>query len=565
MRLLSYCQKKLDEEGKPAGGSWLLRTGWEEIAAREIPSAPGASYLLDVSQSDDIPKAEFGEDLIRDSDFNRYDGVFLVVITTPEVWQECHGVTAIVTRDVPVPDPYAVTMERLQTITDDNRYESWLADLSFQALVTRLKQPSEAVALAKSISSALQREDAEEAKQSVLDEFQSWRSYLTTWFKKHDSVPERAALVAAAVLDPAPPARMLDARNELLREIGEPEESVGPLSGPGRSGYLVLLEAGSVDKGFSISATRHGLDEAVIIFVWNEFPQMHRVLQNWLIGLAEGAPSHVVERVAHITVKTAIRARSNIFLELVKKIVLERQSSYALAIKIIDGIVLDSGVGAFVRHRLLQWARGANEFLASFAVDACSHTLLQERPRIALKRIFEGLNRESPDSGFRNAQKVLLEVSKDGSAALIVCDVVAEWLSQDGGNAGVKAFLVINYNVPAVLLANLADASNASTEEFFRKGWSAAIGSDVDRSELIGAMRSLIDVCNKCMIPPSVVMRIVGPVLAESINSDVAMAALRAKDDGVADPIRDHLMRELIYGDLASAFGIGVEEVVADA
>ncbi|MEU1398690.1 hypothetical protein ABZ403_21850 [Micromonospora zamorensis] len=529
---------------------------WEEINAREIPKVPGTCYLLDVSQGDERPQSEFGEDLLQDSDYNRYDGVFLIVTTTPEVWDECRTTTLGVTRQVSAPVSREVAERRLQEFAVDGRDAGWLSDERFTLLVNRIVKPSDAVALVNSIFDSSRYADIEEAKHAVLDEFQSWRAYLSKWFSDHESVAERAAMIAAAVLDPGTPAEILAARNALLRKIGESEESVGPLSGPGRTGYLKLLDAANLGTSISISAARHNLDEAVVLFVWDEFPQVHVVFQDWLIGLASSASPVVVRRLAEITVKTAIRAKSTIFLQLVRKIVLERPESNSLGLAIIDETVLNSTLGPLVRQRLLQWAKGANELLSVFAVEACGGLLAQEMPRLALKRIFAALSREQSDKGLRAAEDALLKIASASPTREVTRDTVAGWIEADP-SAGVRAFLMLNSRAPSFVAASLQQGTAELNERFFHLGWSSALRVRQKDGAVVGAMRNFLDVCRDSDVPPVVVTRIIGPILADSLHSSLAMAVLRAQSGGetnrASDPVRDYLTKELIYGDLAAS------------
>ncbi|NLU79116.1 hypothetical protein HCA58_12160 [Micromonospora sp. HNM0581] len=556
VRLLSDCQERLRQDGRHLNGLHYIKMGWQEINAWHLPKEPGSCYLLDLSGStDEPPTLEFGEDLARDADNARYDGVYLVVLATSDVWSECKAATHTLTRSFSPPPAREIVRRHLQSKFQVANYEEWLSVGDIQELISRIESPSEAAELAEEIAKNGHRENLTEAAAEVLDKFGSWRKHLSKWFKEHEDVPARAAMLAAAVLDPSLPAEIIDARKKLLEILKDREAEVAPLAGPGRTGYLELLQAQQVKNRFSISHQRKGLDEAVIRFVWNEWPQAHPYLQEWLLALATDVPQPRVRRIADVTVKAALQAGSTAYMGLVRKIVTDYPQSWSLALEILDLTVVDPGVGAQVRQRLLGWVTNKDPDFAALAVEACGRRLGQERPSLALHRICRALSRDPDDKGFLAAEKALVSLGNDEISRRAVLDTVRTWLNSQP-KTGLPAFIALTTRSSSFVLSALASETDDESIAFFKNGWTVAAASTMSRQVLAAALGAFIDTCEEGRVEPGIIAEIVGPLLAESVNKSLAMMVLRRANSERKDadgPLRSHLMQELIWGQLNKA------------
>ncbi|MBP1784842.1 hypothetical protein J3R08_004692 [Micromonospora sp. HB375] len=553
VRMLSDCQARLSRESKPARGLHYIKMGWQEIDAWQMPKTPGRCYLLDLTGStDEKPTREFGQELVRDSDEARYDGVYLVVLATPDVWDACKPVTSKVTRSFTPPAARQVLESHLQWKFQLSGYERWLDDNGVQDLVNSLEHLNEAAELAEEIARNWQREFAE-ALSDVLDKFGSWTNHLSSWFEGK-SVFDRATMVSAAVLDPGLPAEIMSARKELLTILESQDAELSPLAGPGRTGYLKLLGAVQVKNKFSISERRPGLDEAVIRFVWNEWPQAHPYLEKWLVRLADGASPARVARIAHVTVQAALQANSTAFMSLVHRIVVDDPGSRRLALEILDLTVLDPVVGAKVRNRLLAWVGSKNEDLAALAAEVCGGKFGRERPSLALHRIFRALSRDTRDNGVVTAESALVQLTRDEISRVAVRETVRSWLSEQP-EIGAPAFLALATRSTASVSSGLGPNATDDDLSFFALGWEVAARLPSTRSELAMDIGRFIDICEKEEVRPVDFARVVGPVLADSLNETLAVAVLR-QDKGrnhEGESLRAHLLKELIRGQLRSA------------
>ncbi|WP_405429449.1 hypothetical protein [Micromonospora sp. NBC_00617] len=556
VRLLSDCQERLTQAGRRLNGLHYIKMGWQEINAWHLPKEPGTCYLLDLSgSSDEPPTLEFGEDLAQDADNARYDGVYLVVLATSDVWSQCRGATGGLTQSFSPPPASQIVERHLQSKFEVANYEEWLSVRDIQELISRIGSPSEAAELAEEIAENWRRDNFAEAVSEVLDKFGSWRKHLSKWFKEHEDVPARAAMLAAAVLDPSLPADIIDARKKLLEILQDREAEVAPLAGPGRTGYLELLQAQQVRDRFSISHQRKGLDEAVIRFVWNEWPQAHPYLQEWLLALATDVPQSRVRRIADVTVKAALQAGSTAYIDLVRKIVTDYPQSWSLALEILDLTVLEPGVGAQVRQRLLNWVTNKDPGLAALAVEACGRRLGQERPNLALHRICRALSRDPGDRGFLAAEKALVSLGNDEISRRAVLDTVRTWLGSQP-KTGLPAFIALTTRSPFFVQSALLSDRDDESIAFFKDGWAVATASTMPRRVLATALDQFIDICEQGDVAPETLTDIVGPLLAESVNKSLAMMVLRRANSerkDVGDPLRTHLMQELIWGQLSKA------------
>ncbi|MFD6697440.1 hypothetical protein, partial [Micromonospora aurantiaca (nom. illeg.)] len=196
VRLLSDCQERLAQDGRHLNGLHYIKMGWQEINAWHLPKEPGSCYLLDLSGStDEPPTLEFGEDLAQDADSARYDGVYLVVLATPDVWSGCKGATSSLTRSFSPPPAGEIVKRHLQSKFGVSNYEEWLRVEDIRELIARIESPSEAAELAEEIAKNSHLNNLPEAVAEVLDKFGSWRKHLSKWFREHEDVPARAAML----------------------------------------------------------------------------------------------------------------------------------------------------------------------------------------------------------------------------------------------------------------------------------------------------------------------------------------------------------------------------------
>jgi len=570
VRLLAECQERLAQQNKPQGGIFRIKMGWRDLEDREMPQSPGRCYLLDLSGSgDDLPSADFGDVLLQKADDGRYSGIYLAVLVTAEVWRKCQAVADKVTRIVSAPPAEKVVERHLRWKFSLSNYQEWLDDLSFIELISRIERPLEAEELAEEIARNVNRSDVREARKEVLDRFKAWKGYLSTWFENNKKVQDRATMISAALLDPDTPAEIVNARNQLLKILREEELIEGPLAGPGRSGYLKLLQASPIGNKYSISHRRSGLDEAVILYVWDEWPQAQPHLENWLLALATRSSNQRVKRIAKVVVKAAIQANSKAFLGLVKKIASERPDCKELALEILDLTALDARVGASVRNRLRSWVSGDNENLAAIAVEVCGRVLGQERPTLALRRVSEALSRDPIDKRHRSAEDAIVALASDEESRFAIFDTVRDWISAQP-RVGLSAFLNLAARSPGFV----EEALRLDEEEkglcFFRSGWSLALSAGVSQRDLVFALGKFLDHCEKVEVSRETVYRIVGPTLADSLNKSLAMAVLMPEgsaelqgDRGSA--IRSHLIRELIWGRLGEVAKLQIENLNGDS
>ncbi|WP_157751716.1 hypothetical protein [Actinoplanes derwentensis] len=534
--------------------------GWEELLARELPRIPGTSYLLDLTDStDEKPSTDFGEDLIKDAPRGREEGVFLVVLVTPDVWTECSFVTKSNTPILRLATAAEIAKRLLIVKHQLNDVDDWLMDERINNILSGIEHPGDAMRLADAISLNFRRHDKEKAKLEVLDEFKNWSSHLSIWFSEHPQQADRAALISAAVLDPGLPAAIMDARNGLLDEIGEAIENPGPLSGPGRTGYLQLLGAVETPHGFSISANKHKLDEAVIPFVWAEWPQMKTPIQSWLLKLASSrVQPGIIERVSSLMVQTASRNNSTAYMELVRKIIVDNAGIRELAFSIVDNAVLDPAAGAKVRQRLLRWAASNTESLALFVAESCGRALGRERPSLAVRRICRVLSRTNTDRATHAAAISLLNLADNESTRSAVFDTVCSMFAAQKEEA-VSAFLTLASGSRSFVGTCLTGEVGADELEFFEVGWEITVQLQPEDPRTSSSMRTFLNFCENLLVAPNIVDRILGPILANSLNKILAMEVLSGPEPGNPEApqqvgIRNHLIKELIWGQLNRKF-----------
>ncbi|GAA2672271.1 hypothetical protein [Actinoplanes palleronii] len=162
--------------------------------------------------------------------------------------------------------------------------------------------PPEATRLAKLANRAYQAgiTDLDGIARQVVGALSNWQDQARKDMRQFGSAPQRALLLAAAMLEGSGPAAIVHGRDLLLRAGDFPAEPTNPLE---RTDVVTELEA-LHDIELNVTDTRFARFEygiAVLHLAWQGFPGLHLVLLRWLERLPSViTPDGIDEFIARI-------------------------------------------------------------------------------------------------------------------------------------------------------------------------------------------------------------------------------------------------------------------------
>jgi hypothetical protein len=553
LRLLADCREKVERDGGPPLPLRKLAMGWEELTPDYISRIPRRGYILDLTGSTDAkPDSDFAEEFLTGSGKLKENSVYIVIVVTEAVWESARGTVSSATFDVKAPAVREVVDRRL-TVTSSHNV-SLLDDASVARLLPGLDLAGGA-ALANALSRVGDGESDVPLEQ-VLDEFRDWRHYLTTWFDNNPAVLDRATLIAAAVLDPDGLANIVQARDRLLKALDATVEVDAPLVGPGLSGFLLKLDAIETDHGYSISRKRHRLNDAVLDYVWNEYPDARPAIERWLLELTKRpkARQSTIMKVARVATGMSARLGGERFLKIAEEILTLDTANRALAIEILEDTVLDPSLGHKVRARLLKWCGSDDESLVKGAAEVCAGSYGRERPRYAIFRLCRALSRRTPVAAGLPAIRACISLAEDETLRLEVVRSLLVHMEGSDSLGACRAFLGLmgaeGRDVVAALLDNPGQHHEAKS--LLRDGWVVVCASPVPQDEIAKALSEFLDTLDRISITTSDAMAILIPGLVANLQRSVVIPVLAgasvSPSGGRSRPVRTALLRHLIIG-----------------
>jgi hypothetical protein len=325
----------------------------DEATLSRHPVAAKEGYLLDLTAADDTTVAEVGKAL---PDFTKaldQEDSSLVVIVDDD---RAAGFDAI---RLPAPAPAEV----LKVHLDGREVEPALAELP--------TTPAEAVRLAELVRTVEDRED-------VLGAYTNWSSRLREEFARHQDVPWRALLLAAAFLESAHQDVVAAAAEALLEESRYEGPKPHPLAGEGLAARMAGIGA---TEGV-VTFARPGYAEAVIAHVWADFPMLRDALVDWAIGCGRALSEQDGVRLAARLVGLGVPA-------VVKAVTAWSESPLPLSRRLLAMAALDPVTGPGVRRVIRDWStrRDLPVRLCEVVIDVCGGELGNRFPHLALTRL----------------------------------------------------------------------------------------------------------------------------------------------------------------------------------
>ncbi|WP_211717643.1 hypothetical protein [Nocardiopsis sp. MG754419] len=142
----------------------------------------------------------------------------------------------------------------------------------------------------------------------VLDAYGDWRKELDDWFGNHRGEGDawhRIVLISTAFLEGHEASTVLTAADALARKLNIPPGDAGGLLGIGTDPTFEVVGAERV-AGESVRFTRPEYADAVLEYVWAQFPRIREALIGWSGELVTGAPGNFLATVCRSWVRLAL-------------------------------------------------------------------------------------------------------------------------------------------------------------------------------------------------------------------------------------------------------------------
>ncbi|MEV8626492.1 hypothetical protein [Streptomyces sp. NPDC051079] len=461
---------------------WLI-LDWDQPRTEQIPHTPGHGFILDLTQYSALDD-DFYTGLSDYQKAAQDDGAFLVILADEGAWNP-RTVAAVPIGHLLRPPAQEVAESHLRHRAADRL--DWLTSPPFNTLLTDASQASDAARLAGLIAEA-----DEAGKDVVKQQFTDWRKHLEDWFTAHssaDDLRERALLVAAALLENTPAHIVLEAADKLFERVGGDLPPGGPLAGLDLRARLHAVHASVVgEECISLDEERHGLAEAVLKYVWQQRPQLRKVLLEWASQLSapKGIAVRHIGRIADRLVQLSLLPGGSTVQSVMSEwIETGRTKHRQLAIGVLETMALHPDTGPGVRGWLYDWAKkttGSGELVSAVA-EICAGRLGEKYPRIALTRLRILAERSDGLAGKAVADAVRTLASAPERRLLVMSEIIqwAESADRATRRAGASTFLALTDLTDTAALPLFStqerseDPSAAGIEDLFVLGWQAAM------------------------------------------------------------------------------------------
>ncbi|MGW7520408.1 hypothetical protein ACWGJ2_32985 [Streptomyces sp. NPDC054796] len=523
----------LHKAGVPDQKIRCLALDWDRPRTEQIPHTPGHGFVLDLRRYRTLPE-DFYTGLASLHKAAEAAEAILIILADPGGWNP--GTLAT------VPTVQMVRAHAQQIAETHLRHLAahrvdWLSGDPLKPLLTDAVQPSEAARLAWLIAQA--RGDGEEGKNAVAEEFTDWRAHLAGWFEDHaepEELRERCFLLAAALLEGAPAATVLDAADVLFHEVGGKLPPGGALAGRDLDKRREVIRASLVEgEGLSLEAERHGLPQAVLTYVWEQRPQLRSVLLEWASRISgpKGTAVHHLRRIADCLVQLSLLPGGAVVGSVATEWIEAGGAAHRrLAREVLETMALHPVTGVAVRKQLYDWAlqKSTSQKLATAVAQICAGQLGRHYPRVALTRLrlLAARSDEAARDAVADAVRTLLEVPE--RRMLVLSEIVGWAEAQDGDTrkAGAHTFLALT-GLDGDALPLRPPAAEASggpadgTADWFIRGWRAALAEPATAEAAYGTLEAWLD---SEELADELVMPLATEVLRERIGRTGAAALL---------------------------------------
>jgi hypothetical protein len=416
-----------------------------EDLGRQLEITQGHGYLLDLDEDLDQLTPKTGVWIGRLVAQLRAMNSCLVVRAHDRSWRSL-GLSDDALHATHLTNPPALSVFRrhLAAMTSEPVAEDWgQREPIGHHLATAT--PPDGVRMAQIVAKTIPAQiSVDQQLNQVISEYTNWAAELAAWFQKTTGPGhgyKRALMLAAAALEGAPASTVFAAADGLAKIVELPREPGGPLAGADASELARQIEAELQDR--SIWFARPAYATSVLDHVWNQRPQLHKDLREWLASIPASGDEDS-ERAARALTLLAIRQHNaSLISAAARRWAEESASRRDLAVTELTRAALSEEIGRDVRRQLYDWARtSAGEPTHLTVAEVCRGPLARQYPQIALTRL-RNLVLKADVIVRGSVFESLAVLAWDPALYSSVTSEVARWVNEDEPrrSAGLQAFL----------------------------------------------------------------------------------------------------------------------------
>jgi hypothetical protein len=521
-----------------------------EDLGRQLEITQGHGYLLDLDEDRDQLTLKTGVWIGRLVAQLRAVNSCLVVRAHDRSWRAL-GLSedALHITHLTNPPARSVFRRHLATMTSEPVAEDWeQRELIGHHLAGAT--PPDGVRMAKIVAKTIATQiSADQQLSRVISEYTNWKAELAAWFEKTTGPGhgyERALLLAAAALEGAPASTVFAAADGLARIVELPREPGGPLAGADASELVNQIEAELRVR--SIWFTRPAYATSVLDHVWNQRPQLHKDLREWLASVPTSGDEDTGRAARALTMLAIRQHDASLISAAARRWAEESASRRDLAATELTHAALSEEIGRDVRRQLYDWARtSAGEPTHLTVAAVCRGSLARQYPQIALTRLRNLVVRPSvivQESVFESLNVLV----RDRVLYSSVTSEVARWVNEEEPrrSAGLQAFLRLATPGEDGEIAILSGVGEQNLG-LLANLWRAALRDDKQASAAARLASRWLDVAARDQAPRESVIEILARSCQSSIDvgriAYIAFAEVGSKD---SDPARYDIATELV-------------------
>lgn len=377
-----------------------LEGDWDKPDVKTVPEVDGHVCILDMSSpAAKDPDERFGHHLAAKGADLRDRNQFLIVLTTPEVWQGSwtEGARPF-TVDLAAPDGRELVRRTLVKSGGENLVPL----LDQQPLKDVWKHRPRALAT-RNLATRLLRvgpgeeEDRATEIQALAEQYTGWRSRINTLLS-HEQEYERfdygqtiarSVIWSGALHEGCRPSAVIRGADHFLKAVAVKREAAAVFAEPTAMRKFELASL-TEEKGLArFEAHGDGLAQALLEDLWDTYSHTkRRELLSWIRRALQDKrlDTEEVRLVALRVVELAVkRADGDLFQALRDALVQEHR---AVAVEILTKASLSSASGTYVRGLLYTWAtKHSDPNVLALVSEICGGALGEARPSVALTRL----------------------------------------------------------------------------------------------------------------------------------------------------------------------------------
>ncbi|MFI9552770.1 hypothetical protein [Nonomuraea endophytica] len=486
----------------------------EHFEASNLREKKDSGWLLDFRKDDKL-NPDFGAEMVGCRQLLKDRSSYLVVIMPSALWKQGSNGGESLAHYLNMPSSEKIIHRHLESAQPSIDLDTWFTGPDGEMIRERVQhlEPDDALLWSETIRTTRDAElpadlvsDEEQSDlpariRMVLEARENWRDHLLRWHKdeKRDS-RHRNFLLAASLLEYAPPGLVFTAATSLAVALGEKSPEDRGQQGPGILELVETVDADLVDDE-TFRFPRPGYPASILDYFWIDRQHLREKFIEWMCSLPSSLDTLIaqeaVERITAFVLKWTLRQQDISQLKTIAKVWGARKELREAAAQLITVAALDPQLGRNVRDLILTWAQGKDNATADMQIlvaEICAGQLATFYPIRALYRL--GYLVQSPDDHVANAAtnaiSVLWEREEIRTTLLVE---VGKWCRSNNSaqhQAGADAFLALAAlsttadERPSLLIYS---SGNEHLADAISSGWQAVL-EDPDSAKVSSALAS---------------------------------------------------------------------------